>query len=108
AKYLVSVESRWKNGKIQWYLAKSNKGCKKRTLAFQKAFAALHSPSEEVTLALIRLHKPEIKSDYIDKFHTERKLTIGQWTITNLKEAQSLFKKLNGGCLWGLISRTGM
>ncbi|MBF4296788.1 site-specific integrase, partial [Vibrio anguillarum] len=56
----------------------------------------------------IRLHKPEIKSDYIDKFHTERKLTIGQWTITNLKEAQSLFKKLNGGCLWGLISRTGM
>ncbi|MBF4306721.1 tyrosine-type recombinase/integrase, partial [Vibrio anguillarum] len=51
---------------------------------------------------------PEIRSNYRDNFHTERKLTIGQWTITNLKEAQSLFKKLNGGCLWGLMARTGM
>ncbi len=108
AKYLVSDESRWKNGKIQWYLAKSNKGSKKRTLAFQKAFAALHSTNEEVTLALIRLHKPKIKSYYIDKFQTERELTIGQWTITNLKEAQMLFRTLNGGCLWGLMARTGM
>ena len=108
AKYLVSDEAILKNGNIQWYLGKSCKGKKKRTLAFQEAFAALHSPSKEETLALIRVHKPEIKSDYIDSFHTERKLTIGQWTITNFKEAQSLFKKINGGCLWGLMGRTGM
>jgi len=108
AKYLVSNEARFKNGNIQWYLAKTHKESKKRILAFQDAFAALHSPNEKETLALIRLHKPGIKTDYIDKFHTERKLTIGQWTITNLIEAQSLFKTLNGGCLWGLMARTGM
>ncbi|MGY5760543.1 site-specific integrase [Vibrio cincinnatiensis] len=108
AKYLVSDEARLKSGNIQWYLGKSSKGSKQRTLAFQQAFATLHSPNEEETLTLIRLHKPEIKNDYIDSFHPERKLTIGQWTITNLKEAQMLFKKLNGGCLWGLRARTGM
>jgi len=108
AKYLVSDEARFKNANIQWYLAKSSNVTKQRTLAFQEAFAALHSPSEEETLALIRLHKPEIRIDYIDKFHIERELTIGPWTITNLREAQSLFTKLNGGCLWGLMARTGM
>lgn len=108
AKYLVSDEAILKNSNIQWYLGKTTKGNKQRTLAFQQAFATLHSPNEEETLTLVRLHKPEIKNDYIDNFHTERKLTIGQWTITNLKEAQMLFKKLNGGCLWGLMARTGM
>ena len=108
AMYLVSDEAILKNSNIQWYLGKSTKGNKQRTLAFQQAFATLHSPNEEETLTLVRLHKPEIKNDYIDNFHTERKLTIGQWTITNLKEAQMLFKKLNGGCLWGLMARTGM
>ncbi|MCF7452074.1 MULTISPECIES: tyrosine-type recombinase/integrase [Vibrio] len=108
AKYLVSDEARFKNGNIQWYLAKADKESKKRTLAFQDAFATLHYPSEEETLALMRLHKPQIRTDYIDRFHTERNLTIGQWTITNLIEAQSLFKTLNGGCLWGLMARTGM
>lgn len=107
AKYLVSDEARSKNGKIQWYLDKQ-KSSKKRTLAFKDTFATLHSPSEEETLALMRLHKPQIRTDYIDRFHTERSLTIGQWTITNLIEAQSLFKTLNGGCVWGLMARTGM
>ena len=108
AKYLVSDEARLKNGKIQWYLGKSSKENKLHTLAFQEAFAALHSPSEKKTLALIRFHRPEIQSAYIDKFHTERKLTIGQWTITTTREARSLFKALNGGCLWGLTARSGM
>ncbi|EKK9973114.1 tyrosine-type recombinase/integrase [Vibrio parahaemolyticus] len=108
AEYLVSDEARFKNGNIQWYLAKTNKWFKKRTLAFQEAFAALHSPSKDETLALIRLHRPEIHSDYMDSFHTERKLAIGQWEITNFMEAQSLFKKLSGGCLWGLMARAGM
>ncbi len=103
AKYLVNDEARFKNGQIRWYLGKSHK-----THAFQGAFATLNSPSEEEALALIRFHKPQIKPDYIGNFHTERELTIGQWTITNLKEAQSLFVTLNGGCLWGLMARTGM
>ncbi|MEH0672133.1 site-specific integrase [Vibrio owensii] len=108
AKYLVSDEAKLKNGKIKWYLVKSSKINKKRTLAFQQAFATLHSPNEEETLTLIRFHKPEIRSDYVDNFHSERKLTIGQWTITKFQEAQSLFNKLNGSCLWGLMARTGM
>ncbi|MFH0264763.1 site-specific integrase [Vibrio rumoiensis] len=108
AKYLVSDEARRKNGGINWYLAKKNNGCKKRTIAFQQAFTALHSPNEKETLALLHLHKPEINNDYIDKFHSERKLTIGQWAITNPREALSLFKILSGGCLWGLMARTGM
>ncbi|MFA0517491.1 site-specific integrase [Vibrio sp. 10N.222.55.E8] len=107
AKYLVSGDARQKNGGIRWYLSKHGVG-KKRTIAFHQAFTALHSPNEKETLTLLHLHKPEINSGYIDKFHTERKLTIGQWSITALREAQSLFKKLNGGCLWGLMARTGM
>ncbi|MFN1531617.1 site-specific integrase [Vibrio jasicida] len=108
AKYLVSDEAVLKNGRIKWYLAKGNKSTKKRTLAFQDAFTALHSPNKEDTLALLHLHKTEIQGYCIDKFHTERKLTIGQWTVTNITVAQSLFKMLNGACLWGLMARTGM
>ncbi|KIP79645.1 integrase [Vibrio harveyi] len=108
AKYLVSDDARQKNGGIKWLLAKTNKGSKKRTTAFQQAFTALRSPNEEEALALTQLHKPEIHSEYLDKFHSERKLTIGQWTITNLREALPLFTMLNGGCLWGLMARTGM
>lgn len=103
AKYLTSDEALLKNGNIQWYLKK-----KKRSLSFQQAFAILNAPSEEEVLALVRLHKPEIRNDYIDKFHTEHQQTIGQWSITGLQEARSLFKMLNGGCLWGLMARTGM
>ncbi len=108
AKYLVSSEARKVNGGIKWYLGKKNKESKKCTTAFQQAFTALHSPNEDEILTLLRHHKPEINSDYIDNFHTERELTIGHWTITNLKGALALFKALNGGCLWGLMARTGM
>ncbi|MDA0110292.1 integrase [Vibrio mediterranei] len=108
AKYLISDEARQKNGGIKWHLAKLSKEGKKRSIAFQQAFTALHSPNEEETLALTQLHKPQIRNECLDKFHAERELTIGQWSITNLREAQSLFKKLNGSCLWGLMARTGM
>ena len=108
AKYLVSGDARRKNGCINWYLGKTSKEKKKRTIAFQQAFTALHSPNEEEILTLLHHHKPEIQSGYIDNFHTERELTIEQWTITNLKGALALFKRLNGGCLWGLMARTGM
>ncbi|OXX26700.1 MULTISPECIES: tyrosine-type recombinase/integrase [unclassified Vibrio] len=105
AKYLVSGEARQKNGGITWLLKKERN---QRTTAFKQAFTAMHSPNEEEILTLLHRHKPAIPSSHIDNFHTERKLTIGQWTITNLREAQSLFIKLNGGSLWGLMARTGM
>ncbi|CAH7165738.1 Site-specific integrase [Vibrio chagasii] len=108
AKYLVSGDARKKNGGITWHLAKSSKENKKRTIAFQQAFTALHSPNEKETLALAQLHKPEIHTEYLAKFHVERELTIGLWTIKNLREARSHFKKLSGGCLWGLMARTGV
>ncbi|WP_264878318.1 site-specific integrase [Vibrio agarivorans] len=108
AKYLISSESRTKDGKIKWRLRTTTKGNKKRTLVFQQAFTALHSPNEDEILTLLHHHKPEINHYYIDNFHTERELTIGHWTITRLKEARSLFTMLNGGCLWGLMARTGM
>lgn len=108
AKYLVSGEARKKNGGINWYLGKTSKENKKRTIAFQQAFTALHSPNEDDILTLLHCHKPEIHNFYIDNFHTERELTIGHWTITNLIGALALFKALNGSCLWGLMARTGM
>ncbi|WP_305841502.1 site-specific integrase [Photobacterium leiognathi] len=108
AKYLVSDKARLKNGTIRWYLTKTRKWTKQRTLAFQGAFLAQRSPNEEETLTLLQRHKPEIHNDYIDAFHTKRELTIGPWTITNFREAEKLFTHINGGCLWGLMARTGM
>lgn len=108
AKYLVSGEARKKNGGITWYLTKTNQDPKKRTIAFKHAFTALHSPNEDDILTLLHHHKPEILYHNIDNSHTERELTIGHWTITNLRGALALFKTLNGGCLWGLMARTGM
>ncbi|MFA0067413.1 site-specific integrase [Vibrio breoganii] len=108
AKYLASGEARQKKGGITWYLDSSKKEIRTRKLAFQQAFTTLHYPNEDEILTLLHHHKPVIKTYYIDSFHTERKLTIGHWTITNLRGAQALFKTLNGGCLWGLMARTGM
>ncbi|MFW1489797.1 site-specific integrase, partial [Vibrio parahaemolyticus] len=45
AKYLACDEARLKKGKIQWYLGKTSKGNKKRTLAFQETFLKLNSPN---------------------------------------------------------------
>ncbi|MFV8461249.1 site-specific integrase [Vibrio campbellii] len=108
AKYLISRFEAFKNGKAPWYLAKSFEGNKQRTLTFQEAFTKLSTPSEKEIFTLLCIYKPEISSQKIDKFHSERKLIIGRWTINNLIEARSLFKKINGGCLWGLMARTGM
>ncbi|MEZ8780263.1 site-specific integrase [Vibrio splendidus] len=108
AKYLASDESTLKNGKRKWYLDKSNKYRKERVVAFQEAFLALNSPSEPKTIELLNKHNPKVKTEYIDKFHLGRTLKIGTRKVTSLTEAQSLFKQLNGGVLWGLMSRTGM
>ena len=107
AKYLVSDASRRKNGGLIWYF-KANKSEKERTIAFQAAFLALCNPSQKATLELLHKYKPTINSNYIDKFHPDRTLKIGNSMVTGLAEAQSLFKQFNGGCLWALMSRTGM
>ncbi|MFH0270395.1 site-specific integrase [Vibrio jasicida] len=108
AKYLSSDEAKTKNGGLKWYLAKSNKSDKERTIAFQAAFLALSNSSQITSLELLHKHNPVIRLDYIDKFHPDRKLKIGNRIVKGLREAQLLFKQLNGGCLWALMSRTGM
>ncbi|MFS1461744.1 site-specific integrase [Vibrio lentus] len=108
AKYLVSDEAKFKNGGIQWYLSAGNKGCKQKQIAFQAAFLYQKPQSETTVLELLNKHKPSISSNYIDKFHPERRLKVGNRVATGLGEALSLFKQLNGGCLWALMSRTGM
>ncbi|MDH5925063.1 tyrosine-type recombinase/integrase [Vibrio lentus] len=108
AKYLASYESRLKNGRLKWYLNKSNKSGKERVTTFQAAFLALNSPPEATILELLYKHKPEIKNEYIDKFHPDRRLRVGTREVARLAEAQSFFVQLNGGCLWALMSRTGM
>ncbi|EOX1768191.1 site-specific integrase [Vibrio cholerae] len=106
--YLVSDASRSTKGRIYWNLAANPIDVKKRAIAFQDAFLALGTQSVEATLQLLKKYKPAIKSEYIDKFHPERRLKIGNRVVTGLVEAQSLFKHFNGGCLWALMSRTGM
>ncbi|PSU42854.1 integrase [Photobacterium frigidiphilum] len=108
AKYLTSDEARLKNGRFKWYLTKSHKGDRERTIAFQTDFLALNSPSEAAAIELLYKHKPPIYSQHIDKFHLDKTLRVGNRVIVGLGEAQSLFKRLHGGCLWALMSRTGM
>lgn len=108
ANYIVSDEAQLKNVGLQWYFSSANKGSKEKNIAFQSAFLELNNPTQESTLELLNKHKPVLMCNYIDKFHPERTLTVGNRKVTGLGEAQSLFKQLNGGCLWALMSRTGM
>ncbi|WP_299136243.1 site-specific integrase [uncultured Vibrio sp.] len=108
AKYLISDEAKLKNGGLKWYLTKTDKGNKKRTTDFQAAFLALSNPTQTTTLELLYRHEPVIRLEYADNFHPDRTLKVGNKVVTGLKEARSLFKQLNGGCLWALMSRTGM
>lgn len=108
AEYLISNISKRPNGKISWYLGKSNKRAKKRTEAFKKAFLDLNTPSISKTVNLLKSYSPELKYDYLHKFSPTLTLKSLGKTITGINEAQSLFKELNGGCLWGLMSRSGM
>jgi hypothetical protein len=107
AKYLVIKKSKLKNGNTQWYLRKGGKG-RERVIAFQTAFLALSSPTEAKTIELLNKYGPEIRNEHIVKFNPVRTLRVGNRIVTSIREAQSLFKEFNGGCLWGLMSRTGM
>lgn len=108
AEHLSSNNSKRKNGKITWYLGKTNALAKKRTEAFQKAFLDLKSPTKSKIINLLNIYTPELKSDSIHKFSPTLTLTSLDTKITGINEAQSFFKELNGGCLWGLMSRSGM
>ncbi|MDH5904636.1 site-specific integrase [Vibrio splendidus] len=108
AQYLVKNEVKRKNGKLKWYLSSSNKGYKERRISFQAAFLALNNPTQESTLKLLKNHKPAIHLNCIDRFHPKRTLRVGNKMVSGLVQAQSLFKELNGGCVWALMSRTGM
>ncbi|MEZ8931525.1 MULTISPECIES: site-specific integrase [unclassified Vibrio] len=108
AKYLISDEAILKNGGLKWYLTKTDKGNKKRTTDFQADFLALSNPTQTMALELLYRHKPVIRLEYADNFHPDRTLKVGNRVVIGLKEARSLFKQLNGVCLWALMSRTGM
>ncbi|MEZ9370398.1 hypothetical protein AB4140_16465 [Shewanella sp. 10N.286.51.B2] len=106
--YIISDEALLKNGVVKWNFSTEYKGSKEKNLAFQSAFLALNNPTQESTLELLDKHKPELNHQYVNKFHPEHTLMVGNRKINGLKKAQSLFKELNGGCLWALMSRTGM
>lgn len=106
--YLISDESKQVNGKIRWYLEKSNKCSNLKTCAFKDVFGDLTSPNESEIIELLKNHRPEISYEYAHKFNPDLTLQIGDRKVTSLKAAKSLFKEFNGGCLWALTSRTGM
>ncbi len=108
AEYLISDCSKNSYGKIKWALGTTNKGIKEKSTAFKEAFLALDLPNETEVIKLLETYRPEVKSEYIHKFHPDLTLQIGDREITGLRGALSLFTELNGGCLWGLMSRTGM
>ncbi|MBM7072760.1 hypothetical protein JQC92_12075 [Shewanella sp. 202IG2-18] len=108
AKYLASDAVILKNDKLNWYLSKANKMDKEKAIDFQSAFLALKYPSQTTIFELLHKYKPVISTHYIDKFYPDRTLRFGNRMVTGLGEGQSLFKQLNGGCLWALMSRTGM
>ncbi|MDG1751752.1 MAG: hypothetical protein P8I03_08840 [Thalassotalea sp.] len=108
AEYLIYDDSKTLNGKIKWLLRSTRKLEKKKAVAFKEAFLAIKSPIKSEITELLKLHKPEIETRYNHKLHAELTLKIGNREISSLKEALSLFKEINGGCIWGLMSRTGM
>ena len=108
AAYLINDDSTKVNGKITWHLTSTRKREKEKGTAFKEAFLTLVSPTESEIIELLKSHKPRIRSDIHHRIHPDLTLKLGDREITNLMGAMSLFKELNGGCLWGLMSRTGM
>jgi integrase len=109
AKYIVSHSSKSKTtDKYVWNLSVANTRAKMNGLAFKEAIMALKSPTEIQVFELLKAHKPQIQSNYTHKFHPDLTLKIGDRRVISLKGALSLFKEINGGCIWSLMSRTGM
>ena len=106
--YLISDDSRKRNGEIKWLLFTSRKDSKAKAVTFKEAFWAIKTPVKSEVIELLKTYRPEVRFEYAYKFHPDFTLKIGDREITGLKEALSLFKELNGVCLWGLMSRTGM
>jgi hypothetical protein len=108
AEYLISDSSMQKNGKIKWFFDTGNKGSKQKNAVFKEEFLALKPPIKSEIIASLKRHRPEIKNEYQHKFHPDLIFKIGDREITGIQNARSLFKEFNGGCLWGLMSRSGM
>lgn len=108
AQYIISDDSKELYGKVKWALSIGNKDTKEKASAFKEAFLALKMPTKTEVIKLLETHRPEIKSEYIHKFLPDHPVKIGDREITGLNKARSLFKEISGGCLWGLMSRTGM
>ncbi|MDO6488421.1 hypothetical protein Q4503_11960 [Colwellia sp. 6_MG-2023] len=108
ASYLISDDSIRVNGTIIWLMAASTKKSKQVNTAFKEAFLALESPTENKINEILKIYKPAIKSEYHYKIQPLLTIEIGDIKITGLNIALTLFSEINGGCLWGLLSRTGM
>ncbi|KII75262.1 integrase [Vibrio renipiscarius] len=108
AVYLLSNNATMLSGKVVWYLDGRNDSAKAKNSAFKAAFLALSSPSKEQVYELLIQHKPEIRNECHERFHPDFSVSIGDRVISGFNRAQNLFKTFNGGCLWGLIARSGM
>ncbi|MDY7586790.1 site-specific integrase [Vibrio cholerae] len=108
AKYLISDKALTLSGKIIWNLALANKNARRKSKAFKTAFLDLNAPTEEQVYKLLKTHKPEIKSENHETYHLDYSVQIGKSTVSGFHNAQKKFKEFNGGCLWGLMARSGM
>ena len=108
ASYLISDDSIRVNDTIIWLMAASTEKSKQVNTAFKEAFLALESPTESEISEILKTHKPTIKSEYHYKIHPSLTVQIGDIKIIGLISALTLFTEINGGSLWGLMSRTGM
>lgn len=108
ANWLLNEKSKpIRKGKTVWHISES-KQAKTKSLSFKKAFLALADPTEDKVIELLKVHKPELKTKYHIEYTSSLNFTFNGKKVNNLSGALTLFKELSGGCIWGLMSRTGM
>lgn len=108
ANWLLNEKSKpTRKGKTVWHISES-KQAKTKSLSFKKAFLALADPTEDKVIELLKVHKPELKTKYHIEYTSSLNFTFNGKKVNNLSGALTLFKELSGGCIWGLMSRTGM
>lgn len=108
AKHLVSSYATSSSGQYYWYLSLANKAATAKSKEFQSAFLELETKTEDKVYELLKTYRPQIKSSYHKKFHSNFSISIGNRRTSGFNNAQNLFKELNGGCLWGIMARSGI
>lgn len=106
AKYLHLSLSVRSVGKEVWRLDDGNQ--KSKNNKFKSEFKSLESPSEAEILQLLKDTQPKVHSSFYEHCYPGSTFTLGSITVTTPTQAQALLKELSGGCLWGLMARSGM